>query len=1046
MGDKAKGQLTKRVEKPPIPENMICKWQEIVNLMAEVIGVPAALIMKVIPPQIEVFVSSASKGNPYKRGEKEDLDSGLYCEKVMREQEKLLVPDARKYPQWDHNPDIKLGMVSCLGFPLMWPDGELFGTICVLDNKENHYCKTYEKLIEQFKGIVETDLQIIVDITERKQAKEALRRSENLLFNILNQSPFSTWIADAKGTNIRQNAACRKLFGIDYDEQTVWKYNIFTDPVIKKQGLTKEFKKVFEKGETIRFTVDYDFSKVKTVNVPRATHRLLDATIFPVKDANGKVINAVVQHEDITERKKAEEEKNKLLKAIETSREAIGILSADEVMIYTNDAKDKLFGYKKGKLIGRHVSLLNAGPTPEGVTKQIADTIEREGFWEGEIHNKRKDGTEFISYARISTLRDKQGKITNYISTQHDITDRKKTEEVLRLHSEIMMNMSEGIFLIRARDGIIVYANPKFEEMFGYLPGELVGKHISIVNAPSKKSPEERAKEITEILNKNGEWQGQIRNIKKDGTPFWCYAGVSSFRHHEYGDVWVAVHLDITERKKADEALRESEQRYRTLFEKTVNPILVIDTEGNYITCNEAALQFVECTRDELLEKNIRDFIPPSKERQVLKEHRPLWENGGTMETEYYVHGKCKILELTITPAICHGKRVVFGIGKDITGRKKAKEEKEKLLAQLMQSAKMAALGTLASGIAHEFSNLLQIVIGHVAFAQRTKKTKDVEDALNIVLDISDKATKIIKDLLTFSGQEAPERELCDITELIELVLLLAGEQLKKHNIRVVRKYERIPLIEVNKAEMQQVFLTIVINARDAMLPKGERLEICVKQVKGNIEVSFSDTGKGIEKENLSKVFEPFYTTKGAFGGSTIPGIGLGLSVSYGIIQRYKGTIEVNSRVGKGTTFTVKLPMKEVRPKERVIEEQKKKEIENTQYMNILVMDDEEEICKIFINWLSAKGHRVKSALTGREAIELVKNEYFNVAFLDIIMPGIPGNIVLEEIKKLSPETKVVMITGKLMNDYLLNKLRQKGASGCIQKPFGIEKIKEALV
>jgi len=755
--------------------------------MAEVIGVPAALIMKVIPPQIEVFVSSASKGNPYIRGEKEDLDSGLYCEKVMREREKLLVPDARKDPQWDHNPDIKMGMVSCLGFPLMWPDGELFGTICVLDNKENHYCKTYEKLIEQFKGIVETDLQIIVDITEQKKVKE---------------------------------------------------------------------------------------------------------------------------------------EKNKLLKAIEIGKEAVNITSPDTIMIYTNDAMDKLFGYKKGELIGQHASVLNAGPTSEGVTKQITDAIEREGFWEGEIHNKRKDGTEFISYVRISAFTDKQGKIINFVSTQHD----------------------------------------------------------------------------------------------------------------------------ITERKKANEIFKESEQRYRTLFDRTVNPILVVDTEGNYIACNEAALRFVECTRDELLVKNIRDFISPGKERQVLKEHGPLWENGGTTETEYYVHGKSKILELSITPATCHGKRVVFGIGKDITGRKKAKEEKEKLLAQLMQSAKMAALGTLASGIAHEFSNLLQIVIGHVAFAQRTKKAKDVGDALNIVLDISDKATKIIRDLLTFSGQEVSERELCDITELIESVLLLAEEQLKKHNIKVVRKYERIPVIEVNKAEMQQVFLAIIINARDAMLPKGGKLEICVKQVKGNIEVSFSDTGKGIEKENLSKLFEPFYTTKGALGGSTIPGIGLGLSVSYGIIQKHRSTIEVNSRVGQGTTFTVKFPTEEVEPKERVIKEQKKKEIENAQNMNILIMDDEEEICKIFINWLSAKGHRVKSALTGREAIELVKNEYFNVAFLDIIMPGIPGNIVLEEIKKISPETKVVMITGKLMNHYLLNKLIQKGASGCIQKPFGIEEIKEVLV
>ncbi len=108
-------------------------------------------------------------------------------------------------------------------------------------------------------------------------------------------------------------------------------------------------------------------------------------------------------------------------------------------------------------------------------------------------------------------------------------------------------------------------------------------------------------------------------------------------------------------------------------------------------------------------------------------------------------------------------------------------------------------------------------------------------------------------------------------------------------------------------------------------------------------------------------------------------------------------------------------------------------------------MDDEEEICKILINWLSTEGHRVKSVLTGREAIELVKDEYFDVAFLDIIMPGIPGNIVLEEIKRISPRTKVIMITGKLMSHYLLNMLRKKGASGCIQKPFGIEEINRAL-
>ena len=534
--------------------------------------------------------------------------------------------------------------------------------------------------VKNFAQHISNCLELADERTEReKKVERALRNSQNLLFNMIEQSPFSTWIADANGTNIRQNAACRKLFGIDYDEQTVGKYNIFSDPVVREQGLTEEIRKVFGKGETVRFTVDYDFSKVRYVNVPRATHRVLNATVFPIKDDNGKVINAVVQHEDITERKKAE-------------------------------------------------------------------------------------------------------------------------------------------------------------------------------------------------------------------------------------------------------------------------------------------------------------------------------------------------------------------------------EEREKLRAQLIHSAKMAAVGTLASGIAHEFNNLLQIMIGNAEFAQGAKKPENIRQGLNIILDTSDKAGKIIKDLLTFSKPKVSQKELCDITAPIESVLSLTENQLKKHNMRVVRKYEKIPMVEINKTEIQLVFLEIVINARDTMLPKGGKLEICVKRVKENAEVSFNDTGKGIEEENLNKVFEPFYTTKGTLGASTVPGTGLGLSVSYGIIHSHGGEIEAKSQVGQGTTFTIRLPVKEVGPKKRIIKQRKKKEVKSARLINILVVDDEEKICKILADWLSGDGHRVKSVLSGKKAIDLVRNEYFNVVFLDIIMLGIPGNIVLEEVKKVSPKTKVVMMTGKIMNYHLLKELRQKGASACIQKPFGIEEIREVLL
>jgi len=374
---------------------------------------------------------------------------------------------------------------------------------------------------------------------------------------------------------------------------------------------------------------------------------------------------------------------------------------------------------------------------------------------------------------------------------------------------------------------------------------------------------------------------------------------------------------------------------------------------------------------------------------------------------------------------------------------KREKEEKERLLAQLIQSEKIEGIETLASGIAHEFNNLLQIMRGHAEFAQKTKKAENMEEALDIVIKTSDKIANIIKDLLALSRKESFEKVLCDITEPIESVLSLTEEQFDKHDIEVIRNYDGTPTVEVNKAEIQQVFLNMVKNARDAMLPEGGKLEISVKQVGENVAVSFTDTGKGIEEEYLRRVFEPFYTTKVTVEeDSRRQGIGLGLSVSYRIVKRHGGKIEVESERGKGTTFTVKLPAKGERAEEK---SEENREMGKPEVLNILIVDDEEEICKMFTKWLSLDGHRVKSALTGKGAIDLVREESFNFVFLDIVMPGIASIDVLKEIRKISPETKIVMITGKLIYKDLLNELIQKGASGHLQKPFKIEDIKEII-
>lgn len=174
-----------RLKKPDVPFNIQEKWQTIVDLMAKIMEVPAGLIMKIEPPQIEVFLSSKTKRNPYEKGERANLDTGLYCETVIKQRAPLLVPDALRDPEWDHNPDIKLGMIYYCGFPLEWPGGEIFGTICVLDYKDNSKATAYNDLISEFKQVVEGDLHLILEITERRRIEDDLKKAHNEL-KILN--------------------------------------------------------------------------------------------------------------------------------------------------------------------------------------------------------------------------------------------------------------------------------------------------------------------------------------------------------------------------------------------------------------------------------------------------------------------------------------------------------------------------------------------------------------------------------------------------------------------------------------------------------------------------------------------------------------------------------------------------------------------------------------------------------------------------------------------------------------------------------------------
>jgi two-component system NtrC family sensor kinase len=243
---------------------------------------------------------------------------------------------------------------------------------------------------------------------------------------------------------------------------------------------------------------------------------------------------------------------------------------------------------------------------------------------------------------------------------------------------------------------------------------------------------------------------------------------------------------------------------------------------------------------------------------------------------------------------------------------RKSIDELKRSQQELIQSSKLAAVGTLAAGVAHDFNNLLAAISGHAELGLMSDDMEDIKESLQVVVDSVDRAKRITANLLTFARRQEIRMTMADVVEAVQNPLLLMERELEKSDVQLVRKLSKVRPTFCDSGQISQVCLNLLTNARDAMLPGGGILTVEVKEEGDDILIVFSDTGSGIPDEVMDRLFEPFVTTKGPLAGEQTAGTGLGLSVSYGIVKNHGGTIEVETEAGKGSTFTVRLPIKEL--------------------------------------------------------------------------------------------------------------------------------------
>jgi PAS domain S-box-containing protein len=745
------------------------------------------------------------------------------------------------------------------------------------------------------------------DITERKRAEEELR----LLSDAVKMSQDSIVISDLEGRIVEANEATLKMHGMDNREDLIGRPALELIAPEDHEMLTEKMAKGMVSGE---------LSCLEYHSVTKDGRKILvEANVSVMKDRNGEPIGYMAVVRDITERKRMEEEVRHLSDAVRMSAESIFVADLEGRVVDANEAAVKMFAaIDKLDLLGKGVLELIAPEDHEKALENIKRVLEGEKVTPKEYCIVRKDGSRNLSELSASVVIGGDGKPTGFVAVARDITERKRIEEALKQSEQdyrtLFDTTIDGMAVIDAETMRVLLINQPIVQKYGsgLLDDIFKGNLLDFVH------PEDRERAlkliVEDLFEKDAREFVKIRLINSDGKVFWasCTGARITYQGRPAGLVSLR---DITEQQEAENALRQSEQSYKVLLESTHDSILVVDAETFKVTFGNrrASMMFgFDPVLQDGIGVNLLDFIHP-EDREIAIEGfvKDLYQ--AERRRRYDVRAKTQDGREIWVSALgtrieFQGRIAVLLSLRDITKDKQMEEEKRKLEEQIQLTGRLAAVGELAAGVAHELNNPITAIKG---YAQLLTKKKELDEPLRKDLETiyreSQRAARITQNLLSFARRHEPEKHLISINEAIEKTLELRAHPMKVNNIEVIVELDAdLPKTLADFHQMQQVFVNIINNAEQAMTEahgKG-RLEVKTKKMRDMIQISFADDGPGIPEDNIKRIFDPFFTTKEVGKGT-----GLGLSICYGLVEAHGGRIYARSKLGQGATFVVEIPI-----------------------------------------------------------------------------------------------------------------------------------------
>ncbi len=757
---------------------------------------------------------------------------------------------------------------------------------------------------------------------------------------------------------------------------------------------------------------------------------------------------------------------NKYRTFFENSLDAMFISKPDGQILEANTAACEMFGYTEEELIqgGRNAIV---DPDDHGVRAALLERA-RTGRFAGELTHKRKDGAKLPTEITSVIFKTKDGDERSSIILR-DISERKRAEKALR-ESEafirtVMDHLPIGLAVNSVEPGVdFLYMNDRFPKCYRTTREELV--HPDAFWDVVYEDPvfrEEIKKRALEDCASNDparmHWEDVPITRKGEETVFVnAHNTPVPEKSLMISTVW-----DVTHYKRMEEDLKKSEEKYRTLFESIDEGFCVIEVihdaggdpvDYRFLEVNPA---FEKQTGLRGAEGKTMRSLVPNHEAHWFERYGRIAMTGEPERIVSQARGLNRWFDEYAFRIGEPGSRKVAILFNDITERRQAEEEKEKLHARFHQAQKMEAVGTLAGGIAHDFNNVLTAIFGFGDLLKaRIANDPEAISDLDQILCSAERASTLTRQLLTFARRQIIEVGNLDmnhvITNLEKFLRKVTREDIDIHTSLA----EGVPTIRADQGQIEQVLMNLCLNARDAM-PEGGHLVIETSEALLDDEyvkkypymkpgryvvLSVSDTGIGMDEETRGHVFEPFFTTKEADKGT-----GLGLAVVYGIVKQHNGFIHVYSEPGKGTTLRAYFPVVDVPPDTKVTAPPG---IIRGGSETILLAEDDESIGRLAERILSSYGYRVLVATNGEEAIDLFRrhDKEISIAVLDVIMPKKGGKQAYNEMAKTNPGLKVLFLSGYSAAAIHESFVLLPGLS-FLQKPFSptvlVRKVREVL-